>query len=250
MSTKSITAAYVQEHPLRKNDLTGLRSPGLLAKWPIIGISMFIFGSLIFSGMAYNLYAHGPLLALDTMIANTLPAIGLKSPPFVKTIMDAGFYIGDQVIVVLEILLCIYFIIKRYWQELAMLAIGAAGSSLVFLAISNFVGRQRPPTQIWIVLKIPGFPSGHAIGVIIFYGLMAYFLAPKMRSTFWKGAVIAAALFIMAFVGFSRIFTAGHYLTDVLAGYAIGIAYFGAVYTLIEIYFQKRRNRKIVAESK
>ncbi len=243
MSTKSITAAYVQEHPLRKNDLTGLRSPGLLAKWPIIGISMVIFGSLIFGGMVFNLYAHGPLLAWDTMIANTLPAIGLKSPPFVKTIMDAGFYIGDQVVMVLDILLCIYFLFKRYWQELAMLAIGAAGSSLVFLAISNFVARQRPPTQIWIVLKIPGFPSGHAIGVIVFYGLMAYFLAPKMRSSFLKGAVIAAALFIMVFVGFSRIFTAGHYLTDVLAGYAIGIAYFGAVYTLIEIYFQKRRNR-------
>ena len=244
MSTKTINAAYVQEHPLRKNDFTGLRTPGLLARWPIIGLTMFIFGSLIFGGLTYNLYVHGPLLAWDTMIANTLPAIALKSPPFVKTIMDAGFYIGNQVIMILDVILCIYFIFKRYWQELALLAIGAAGSSLIFLLISDFVARQRPPTQIWIVLKIPGFPSGHAIGVIVFYGLMAYLLAPKMRSAFWKGVVIAAALLIMGFVGFSRIFTAGHYLTDVLAGYAVGIAFTGAVYTLIEIYFQKRKSRK------
>jgi undecaprenyl-diphosphatase len=244
MSTKTITAAYVQERPLRKNDFTGSRTPGLLAKWPMIGLSMFIFGSLIFGGLTYNLYAHGPLLAWDRIIANTLPAIALKSPPFVRTIMDAGFYIGDQVVMVLDVLLCIYFIFKRYWQELATVAIGAAGSSAIFLLISNFVARQRPPTQIWIVLTIPGYPSGHAIGVIVFYGLMAYWLAPKVRSAFLKWVVIAAALFIMVFVGFSRIFTGGHYLTDVLAGYAIGIAYFGAVYTLIEIYFQKRRNRK------
>jgi len=243
MSSKTRTAVYVQDHPMRKNDFTGLRSPGLLARWPIIGITMFIFGSLIFGGLTYNLYAHGPLLAWDGTIANTLPAIGLKRPPFVKSIMDAGFYIGDQVIMILDILLCIYFLVKRYWQELAMLAIGAAGSSLIFLFISNFVSRQRPPTQIWIVMKIPGFPSGHAIGVIVFYGLMAYFLVPKMRSAFWKGVVIAAALLIMVFVGFSRIFTGGHYLTDVLAGYAVGIAFSGAVYTLIEIYFQKRKNR-------
>jgi membrane-associated phospholipid phosphatase len=243
MSTKTITTAYVQEHPLRKNDFTGLRSPGLLARWPIIGLSMFIFGGLLFTAMVYNLYTHGPLLGWDRIIANTLPAIGLKSPPIIKTIMDAGFYIGDQVVVFLEILLCIYFIFKRYWQELATLAIGAAGSSLVFLLISNLVGRVRPPTQIWIILKIPGFPSGHAIGVVVFYGLMAYWLAPKIQSAFWKWAVIAAALLIMAFVGFSRVFTAGHYLTDVVAGYAVGIAYFGAVYTLIEIYFQKRRDR-------
>jgi undecaprenyl-diphosphatase len=244
MSTKTITAAYVQEHPLRKNDFTGMRTPGFLARWPIIGISMFIFGSLLFSAMTYNLYAHGPLLAWDTMIANTLPPMALKSPPFVKTIMDASFYIGDQVVIILDILLCIFFIFKRYWQELATVAIGAAGSSAIFLLISNFVARQRPPTQIWIVLTIPGYPSGHAIGVIVFYGLMAYWLAPRVRSAFLKWLVIAVALFIMGFVGFSRIFTGGHYLTDVLAGYAIGIAYFGAVYTLIEIYFQKRRNRK------
>ena len=244
MTSKTITATSVQDHPLPKNVFTGLRDPGLLAKWPIIGITLFIFGSLVFGAMVLNLYAHGPLLAWDRIIANTLPAIGLKSPPFVKIIMDAGFYIGDQVVVALEILLCIYFIFKRYWQELITVAIGAAGSSLVFLLISNFVARQRPPTQIWIVLTIPGFPSGHAIGVIVFYGLMAYWLVPKVRTTFLKGVVIVAALFIMVFVGFSRIFTAGHYLTDVLAGYAIGIAYFGAVYTLIEIYFQKRRNRK------
>jgi undecaprenyl-diphosphatase len=244
MSSKTITTTYIQDHSLRKNDFTGLRSLDLLAKWPIIGLSMFIFGSLIFGGLTYNLYTHGPLLAWDTTIANTLPAIGLKSPPFVKTIMDAGFYIGDQVVVVLEILLCIYFIFKRYWQELATVAIGAVGSSAIFLLISNFVARQRPPTQIWIVLTIPGYPSGHAIGVIVFYGLMAYWLAPKVQSAFLKWVAIAAALFIMGFVGFSRIFTGGHYLTDVLAGYAVGIAYFGAVYTLIEIYFQKRRNRK------
>jgi membrane-associated phospholipid phosphatase len=244
MSTKTITAAYVQEHPLRKNEFTGSRTPGLLARWPMIGLSMFIFGSLLFSAMTYNLYAHGPLLAWDRLIANTLPAIGLKSPPFVKTIMDAGFYIGDQVVMILDILLCIYFIFKRYWQELATVAIGAAGSSAIFLLISNFVARQRPPTQIWIVLTIPGFPSGHAIGVVVFYGLMAYWLAPKIKSAFLKGLVIAIALLIMGFVGFSRIFTGGHYLTDVLAGYAIGIAYFGAIYTLIEIYFQKRRDRR------
>ncbi len=243
MSTKTITATFEQEHPLHKNDFTGLRTPGLLAKWPIIGLCMFIFGSLLFSAMVYNLYAHGPLLAWDTTIANTLPAIGLKSPPFVKTIMDTGFYMGEQVVMALDLLLCIYFIFKRYWQALAMLAIGAAGSSAIYLLILNIVDRQRPPTQIWIILKTPGFPSGHAIGVVVFYGLMAYWLAPRMRSAFLKGVVIAAALLIMGFVGFSRVFTAGHYLTDVIAGYAIGIAYFGAVYTLIEIYFQKRRDR-------
>jgi membrane-associated phospholipid phosphatase len=113
---------------------------------------------------------------------------------------------------------------------------------LIFYSLSHLIARQRPPTQIWIILKIPGYPSGHAIGVIVFYGLMAYLLAPKIRSTLGKGLVIGAALLISLFVGFSRVFTAGHYLTDVLAGYSIGIAWTGAIYTLVEIYFTKRKH--------
>jgi undecaprenyl-diphosphatase len=55
--------------------------------------------------------------------------------------------------------------------------------------------------------------------------------------------VVAAAVLLVGFIGFSRIFTGGHYLTDVLAGYALGIAWSGLIYTLLEIIFQKIRSR-------
>jgi membrane-associated phospholipid phosphatase len=244
MSSKTITSSYAQDTTLDKNDSNDLRSSNLLAKWPVIGLGMFIFGSLVFGALTYNLYNNGPLLAWDRTIANTLPEVGLKSPPIVKPLMDTGFYLGEQVITVFNVILFFYFLYKRYWREFSMLVVGQAGSFLIFYSLSNLIARQRPPTQIWIVLKIPGYPSGHAIGVIVFYGLMAYLLAPKMRSAFGKVLVVAAALFIIGFVGFSRVFTAGHYLTDVLAGYSVGIAYTGAIYTLIEIYFQKRKKAK------
>jgi undecaprenyl-diphosphatase len=107
---------------------------------------------------------------------------------------------------------------------------------------------MRPPTQIWIIVNIPGFPSGHAIFTTVCYGLIAYLLVPKMPSLFRKFIVVAAALLIIGFVGFSRIFTGGHYLTDILAGYAVGIAWFGLAYTLIEMYFQERRIRNVEKE--
>ncbi len=221
-----------------------LRTPGLLAKWPIIGLLMFIFGSLAFAALTYNLYAHGPLLEWDRLLANTLPAIGLRSPAYVKNLMDLGFYMGKEVTMVLGGLLGLYFIYKRFWEELTMALLGWVGGAAVFNLISTIIGRPRPPTQIWIVVNIPGFPSGHAITVVVFYGLLAYWLAPKMPSIFGKIVVVAAALLIIGFVGFSRIFTGGHYLTDILAGYAVGIAWFGAAYTLIEIYYQKRKEAK------
>jgi len=156
--------------------------------------------------------------------------------------MEAGYYIGNEVIIVLLVLLGFYFIVKQYWHEFIMMAVGMVGGSALFLSLSHFFARQRPPTQIWNILHIPGFPSGHAIGVVIFYGFLAYLLAPNIQSSFWKVVVIATAILIILFVGFSRVFTGGHYLTDVLAGYAVGIAWFGMIFTLLELYFQKRRS--------
>jgi undecaprenyl-diphosphatase len=129
-----------------------------------------------------------------------------------------------------------------------MVALGTLGTTILFELLTNLIRRARPPTQIWIILKIPGFPSGHALSVVTFFGLLAYLLVPKMRSAFRKGMVIAVAILLMLFIGFTRVFTAGHYLTDVLAGYALGICWSGAFYTLIEIHFQKRRSQNVKKE--
>jgi len=245
MAANDVVAARVEAQHPHKKILASMSSPGALAKWPIVGLLMFILGSLLFGGLALNLVDKGPLLQWDTGIANTLPAIALKTPAFMRGLMDAGYYIGDQVILAIAVLVGLFLIVKRLWKELAMVVFGLVGASSLFLFLSHLFARPRPPTQIWIVLSIPGFPSGHAITVVVFYGLMAYLLVPKMRSAFWKVVVVAGALLIMGFVGFSRVFTGGHYLTDVLSGYAVGIAWSGLVFTLIELFVQKRRNRHV-----
>jgi membrane-associated phospholipid phosphatase len=244
MTANPKAVAHFQNYQSRKSVLPDFRSSGLLAKWPIIGLTMFIFGSLMFGALTFNLLAQGPLLVWDRALANMLPAIILKSSTLIQYFMNIGFYIGNEVIIVLVILHALYFWYKRYWQELAMLTIGTVGGGLLFQFLSRLIARPRPPTQMGIIIhgNLSGFPSGHAIAVITFYGLLAYLLTPKMRSVFWKVIVIATALLIIGFVGFSRIVTGGHYLTDVLAGYAVGIAWSGMAYTLIEIYFQKRKS--------
>ncbi len=248
MATNKMVASQVEDHSASKKEFTGLHAPGLLARQPIIGLILFVFGGLMFGGLTYNLLNQGPLLVWDRVIANTLPAIGLKGPAFLHGMMDAGYYLGDQVIAVLSILISLFLIIKRLWKELVMVVFGLVGASSLFLFLSNLIGRPRPPTQIWIVLTIPGFPSGHAVTVVVFYGLLAYLLVPRMRSVFWKVVVAAAALFLIVFVGFSRVFTGGHYLTDVLAGYSVGIAWSAAIYTIIELIFQKIRSKNVKKE--
>ena len=91
-------------------------------------------------------------------------------------------------------------------------------------------------------MTAPGFPSGHAISAVMCYGLLAYLLIPRMSSRFWKAVVIVTAGLIILYIGVSRLFVGDHYLSDVLAGYALGIAWSGLVYTVVELITKKRMN--------
>jgi undecaprenyl-diphosphatase len=53
--------------------------------------------------------------------------------------------------------------------------------------------------------------------------------------------IAIAALVAVLFIGYSRLVQGGHYLTDVIAGYALGIAWAGLIYSLMETFVIRRR---------
>jgi membrane-associated phospholipid phosphatase len=225
-----------------------IRSPEKFAQYPIIGLAMFIVGSLIFAVLAHNVVTHGHLLAWDIPVAKSLHTMALNSPGWVVGIMIAGYYVGSQLIAVIAGVLAIYFFRQRCWRELIMVALGPGGSGLLFRLFSNIFDRKRPvfETQIWKIHEIPGFPSGHTSAVICGYGLFAYFFVPKISSRLGKTAVIVGWLLISLYVGFSRVFVGHHFLSDLVAGYAMGIAWSGLAYTLIELIFRNQDRARAI----
>jgi len=232
-----------------KSPFLGLRAPGLFKRLPAIGLMMIILGGLIFAGLGYNLLAHGPLVQVDTSVYKDLLSEARTAPPTVNEIMLFGFFLGKEVVQVIVAVLTLYFLYKRFWRELGMLWISSAVGSVIWNFIIAYFDRPRPPQQTGLpITTIPSFPSGHAMSALICYGFLAYLLVPKMPSRFWKWVVVIGALLIVLFDGFSRVFQGNHYLTDVLAGYALGIAWAGLVYTVIERIFIKKEELQNVEE--
>jgi undecaprenyl-diphosphatase len=62
-----------------------------------------------------------------------------------------------------------------------------------------------------------------------------------MPSPFWKWTLGLGILLLVLFEGFTRIFHGNHYLTDVLAAYALGIAWLVFVCTVMEWVFRRSR---------
>lgn len=94
--------------------------------------------------------------------------------------------------------------------------------------IKTLVARPRPSEPLVDVLKPENgfsFPSGHVMFYTIFFGFLFYLLlrySPGGRSRYIALAVTA---FIILIVGISRIYMGAHWLSDVIAGYLVGLVY-------------------------
>lgn len=111
--------------------------------------------------------------------------------------------------------------------ETGVLLFGVAVSFLAVPELKEAVGRPRPPDP---VISVSGpdrsFPSGHATHAVIYTWLavtIAFRLVPSFTH---RGLVIAAGVVLTALVGLTRVYLRVHWLSDVSAGWALGVASF------------------------
>jgi undecaprenyl-diphosphatase len=219
-----------------------LHAPGWLSKHVGVVVIMIVLAGLVFGGLAYQLQTNGPMVKWDTQLASQLYNMAVRLPSPVLELLTYGFFLGKEDLQLLGALLVIYFLHKRYWEEILMVLIGWAGGSLIWNPVIHYFNRPRPEQQLGIeVHSIPSFPSGHSMFAMLAWGLLAYMVIPLMPSRFWKWAFGLFALLVVLFIGASRVIQGGHYLSDVLAGYAVAIAWGSLVYTILEAIAMRRR---------
>jgi undecaprenyl-diphosphatase len=93
--------------------------------------------------------------------------------------------------------------------------------------------RKRPRGKIVTTLGIQSysFPSGHAFGSVLLYGLMAY-IASRHLATAVAAITVILLLVLIFFVGISRVYLNDHYPSDIVAGWLLGAVSLAIVVTI------------------
>ena len=126
----------------------------------------------------------------------------------------------------------------RRHYGLAITVFGVVFSEwLLQTELKSYFQRPLPPYARFPIED--GFPSGRTMASLIGYGLMAYVLAPLLPRRGQRRAVAAFALVWITLVAVSRLYLEEHWLSDVLAGLAIGIAYLAFWIAVIEAVRQR-----------
>lgn len=112
--------------------------------------------------------------------------------------------------------------LRRRWRLFVPWCVALAGAAGSGHVVKHMVQRARPFDGHGFVFESGfSFPSGHAMMSMAFYGMLAWLLLHKWLPRRHR-SVVAAAVALVTVIGFSRVLLQAHYLSDVLAGYALG----------------------------
>jgi len=104
--------------------------------------------------------------------------------------------------------------------------------------------RTRP--DLWPALvteKTASFPSGHATMTTVFFGGIVALVFHLSRARWARVVAVVFGGAIVLAVGFSRIYLGAHWLTDVLAGYLVGLLWVVLCATGTEYFARRGRAR-------
>lgn len=102
--------------------------------------------------------------------------------------------------------------------------------NLVIVTILNQLLKfvlQRPRPDDYRLIDESGysFPSGHSMISMAFYGYLIYLIYKSKFNKYVKIILITIFIFLILFIGISRIYLGVHYTSDVIAGILLSISY-------------------------
>ncbi len=203
-------------------------------RWQV-GVFLLLALALFFTAIALAVFGrHATALAgFDASLAESLrdqlPVPLLRAAAAITHLGDKLWVASAAALVLLALLL------RQHWQLALAWTVALLGIVPINGSLKALFRRVRPLHGHGFIIE-PGwsFPSGHAFGAVVFYGMLAYVLL-RLSPRFHR-PIIAAAMLLIGVIGISRILLQVHYFSDVLAGYTAGAAWLvlciGAVETL------------------
>jgi membrane-associated phospholipid phosphatase len=116
-------------------------------------------------------------------------------------------------------------LLVKGWRPPVLLVSALLLEVTVFLTAALLVDRERPPViKLDEVPPTSSFPSGHTAAAVALYVTLALIVTANVRSTLVRVLIWTVAVLVPIAVGASRMYRGLHYVSDVVAGAALGIA--------------------------
>jgi undecaprenyl-diphosphatase len=186
-----------------------------------------ILGIYLFSKMTEDVVNSEFITKIDLWIYQHITIIYI---PFLNKSMILISSINNTYQLIFIVAIVVFFLnYYKLYTEMIFFTISMIGNSLLFLLIKEIVKRERPISQL---IEISGysFPSGHAtLSTTLAFSL---YLILRNRIKYKKFLLISSVMFPLL-ISFSRIYLSVHYLSDIIAGMALGLIWVSMIYFIL-----------------
>ena len=188
----------------------------------VVGLDLLTTSAWLFGWTAEELLEGDT--HLDTRVANWLHD---RATPAWTDFFEVVTTLGNvPVLVNVTIVAALVLAWRRELDELRLLLLVVIGAELLTLGLKLGFQRERPFFADPLATESSySFPSGHASVSLALYGTLALILARHVRSLGGRVAILAAAAVLAGLIGFSRLYLGVHFLSDVIAGFSLAIAW-------------------------
>ena len=198
-----------------------------------IALAVAVFSAIAFVRIAEDYLTNDPLARWDVSLAQWLSSE--RSAIGTDLFQMLTFLGSPAVVAALAGVLFVILYRRRHLVEAALLFVVLGGGELLNLILKLSFQRARPEVA-FVQLETYSFPSGHAMISTAAYGALAYLAWSRLHTRRSRLFVLAGTTLLVAVIGFSRIYLAVHYLSDVLAGIAAGAFWLGVSIALLAVY--------------
>ncbi len=210
-------------HPRLNPTIRGLLDPAQAEfKTLMIFAGLLLAATLLFFDLLEDVVTDDPLVRVDQGFYQLL--LNLRTP-WGDRIMVAVTELGDGVVIgLVAVAVLAWLLWHRNWRVAGYWAAAIVfGQCLAFL-IKSSLQRPRPLPELYDGLSSFAFPSGHATMSTVAYGFLAVLVARQLPlPRRWIAYAVAAALISM--IALSRLYLGAHWLSDVLGGISLGLAW-------------------------
>jgi undecaprenyl-diphosphatase len=139
----------------------------------------------------------------------------------------------------------VYFLSRRWWLHAFTWVLATGLGGVLVRVLKAHFERTRPLHEHTLTDSSGwSFPSGHAAGSMLVFGMLAYMLV-RHTPRVWHIPIALIAVLLITCVGLSRVILQVHYFSDVIAGFIVAATWIALCVAGFEAL---RRRREMARE--
>jgi undecaprenyl-diphosphatase len=180
---------------------------------------------------------HGPLLRVDRGVADAVHGWALRQPGAAVTALKAVSWLGGPPVLTIMAGAAALYVLRHDRVRLALFVVTTSIlGGFVDTVVKILVDRPRPVFERSLAHAVgKSFPSGHAMSSTVVYGALLLVLLPALPRRGRPWAFAGTATLVLAICA-SRIALGVHFLSDVLGGVVLGLAWLAASVAAFRIW--------------